>query len=170
MQKMVVRGRARLIAARGDPGIIVSANGTGLTSNAVLEWCRQAGIKWHETAPSKPTQNAFLESFHDRMRDEFPHETLFTSLAHAREKIDIRAKDYSTALPHYSLAYATPAALAAYLQKQGAAWLRIAAGYATVPDPMPEPGAPELVHQPTFTPFQKAIRPRIFSALDLGSG
>ena len=104
-----------------------------LTSNAVLEWCGTAKIDWHYTAPGKPTQNAFVESFNGRMRDELLNETLFTSLAHAREKIAAWAHDYNTGRPHSSLGYATPAAFAADLKKQGAASLRIAGGYATQP-------------------------------------
>ena len=67
------------------------------------------------------------------MRDELLNETLFTSLAHAREKITAWADDYNTDRPHSSLGYATPAAFAADLKKQGAAALRIAGGYATQP-------------------------------------
>jgi len=59
--KRVVRELADLIAVRGKPGMIVSDNGTELTSNAVLEWCGEARIEWHYTTPGKPTQNAFVE-------------------------------------------------------------------------------------------------------------
>jgi transposase InsO family protein len=131
--RRVVRELTDLISRRGKPGMIVSDNGTELTSNAVLEWCGEARIEWHYTAPGKPTQNAFVESFNGRMRDELLNETLFTSLAHAREKIAAWTHDYNTGRPHSSLGYATPAAFAANLKKQGAAALRIAGGYATQP-------------------------------------
>jgi putative transposase len=131
--KRVVRELIDLIARRGKPGMIVSDNGTELTSNAVLEWCGAARIAWHYTTPGKPTQNAFVESFNGRMRDELLNETLFTSLAHVREKIAAWVDDYNTGRPHSSLGYATPAAFAADLKKQGAASLRIAGGYATQP-------------------------------------
>ena len=137
--KRVVRELAKLIALRGKPGMIVSDNGTELTSNAVLEWCGQAKIEWHYTAPGKPTQNAFVESFNGRMRDELLNETLFTSLAHARDKIANWVDDYNTGRPHSSLGYATPAAFAGELRKQGAASLRIAGGYATQPLASPAP-------------------------------
>ncbi len=87
---------------------------------------------WY-TTPGKPTQNAFVESFNGRMRDDLLNETLFTSLAHVREKIAAWVDDYNTGRPHSSLGYATPAAFAAELKKQGAASLRIAGGYATQP-------------------------------------
>ena len=131
--RRVVRELTDLVALRGKPGMIVSDNGTELTSNAVLEWCGEARVEWHYTAPGKPTQNAFVESFNGRMRDELLNETLFTSLAHAREKIAAWVHDYNTGRPHSSLGYATPAAFAADLKKQGAATLRIGRGYATQP-------------------------------------
>ena len=86
-----------LIIRRGKPGMIVSDNGTELTSNAVLEWYGAARIAWHYTTPGKPTENAFVESFNRRMRDELLNETLFISLAHAREKIAAWADDYEVA-------------------------------------------------------------------------
>jgi putative transposase len=92
-----------LIAVRGNPGMIVSDNGTELTSNAVLEWCGEARIEWHYTTPGKPTQNAFVESLNGRMRDEQLNESLFTSLDHQREKIAIWIEEYNTGRPRSSL-------------------------------------------------------------------
>jgi transposase InsO family protein len=131
--KRVVRELTELIAVRGKPGMIVSDNGTELTSNAVLAWCGEAKVEWHYTAPGKPTQNAFVESFNGRMREELLNETLFMSLDHARVVIADWVADFNAVRPHSSLGYATPAAFAAELEKQGAASLRIAGGYATQP-------------------------------------
>ena len=131
--KRVVRELTELIAERGKPGMIVSDNGTELTSNAVLAWCGEARVEWHYTMPGKPTQNAFVESFNGRMRDELLNETLFMSLDHAREKVATWAADFNAERPHSSLGYAPPAAFAAEFEKQGAASLRIAGGYATQP-------------------------------------
>ena len=130
--KRVVRELTALIAERGKPGMIVSDNGTELTSNAVLQWCGEAKVEWHYTTPGKPTQNAFVESFNGRMRDELLNETLFMSLDHARQKIAAWAADFNTGRPHSSLGYATPAAFAAELNKQGPTSLR-PTGYATQP-------------------------------------
>jgi putative transposase len=66
----VVRELDALIAARGRPLTIVSDNGTELTSRAVLEWTNKTRLEWHYIAPGKPTQNAFVESFNGRFRDE----------------------------------------------------------------------------------------------------
>ena len=131
--RRVVRELTDLIAVRGKPGMIVSDNGTELTSNAVLKWCGEARVEWHYTSPGKPTENAFVESFNGRMRDELLNETLFANLDHTREKVAAWVDDYNTTRPHSALGYATPAAFAAELKKQGAASLRIAGGYATQP-------------------------------------
>ncbi len=115
--RRVVRELAALVVRRGQPAMIVSDNGTELTSNAVLSWAGEAGIDWHYIAPGKPTQNGYVESFNGRMRDELLNETLFTSLAHAREAVAAWADDYNTERPHSSLGYATPAAHAAELRR-----------------------------------------------------
>jgi putative transposase len=73
-----------IIAERGKPLACVSDNGTELTSMAILRWCQDTGVEWHYIAPGKPQQNAFIESFNGRLRDELLNETLFGSLAHAR--------------------------------------------------------------------------------------
>ena len=58
-------------------------------------------------------QNAFVESFNGRMRDEFLNETLFLGLDHARKKIATWVDDFNHLRPHSALAYQTPAAFAA---------------------------------------------------------
>ncbi|HAD18358.1 MAG TPA: IS3 family transposase [Erythrobacter sp.] len=128
----VVRELTELIARRGKPGMIVSDNGTELTSNAVLAWCGEIGIEWHYIAPGKPMQNGYVESFNGRMRDELLNETLFMSLAHARVEIAAWVEDYNRERPHSALGYETPAAVAAELQKQWPAPLR-PTGSATQP-------------------------------------
>ena len=83
----VARELDRLIATRGKPRMIVSDNGTELTANAILRWADDSRVAWHYIAPGKPVQNAFVESFNGRLRDELLNETLFRSLAHARARI-----------------------------------------------------------------------------------
>ena len=78
--RRVVRELTALIERRGKPGMIVSDNGTELTSNAVLAWCEEIGVEWHYIAPGRPMQNGYVESFNGRMRDELLNETLFISL------------------------------------------------------------------------------------------
>lgn len=138
--RRVVRELADLVAERGTPKMIVSDNGTELTSNAVLSWSGEAKIEWHYIAPGRPMQNGYVESFNGRMRDELLNETLFLTLGQARDIVAGWVEDYNTERPHSSLGYATPAAFAAGLVLQGAAPLRVAGSYA--PQPLAPPAQP----------------------------
>ena len=73
----------------------------------------------HYIAPGKPTQNAYVESFNGRMRDELLNEILFFGLDHARSAILEWAQDYNTTRPHSSLGYQTPATFAAIITATG---------------------------------------------------
>jgi putative transposase len=120
----VARELDLLIVARGKPTAIVSDNGTELTSNAILSWAVDVGVDWHYIDPGKPVQNAFIESFNGRLRDEFLNETLFTSLMQARLTLEEWRRDYNAVRPHSRLGWLTPAAYAAQFspqQGQGAA-------------------------------------------------
>jgi len=99
--------------------MIVSDNGTELTSNAILAWCKDHRIEWHYVAAGKPMQNGYVESFNGRMRDELLNESLFFGMAHARAAIAEWVEDYNEARPHSSLTYQTPAAFAAELTATG---------------------------------------------------
>ena len=84
--RRVARELTAIVARRGKPGSIVSDNGTEFTCNAMLAWCKDTSIDWHFIAPGKPIQNAFVESFNGRMRDEFLNETLFFDLDDAQNQ------------------------------------------------------------------------------------
>ena len=101
-----------IIALRSKPLSIVSDNGTELTSMAILGWTQETQIDWHYIAPGKPTQNAFIEGFNGRLRDELLNETLFVSLAHAREALAIWKDDYNTVRPHSAIGNIPPAVYA----------------------------------------------------------
>jgi putative transposase len=94
---------------RGYPCLIVSDNGTELTSNAILAWQEEHGVEWHYIAPGKPMQNGFAESFIGRLRDECLNEHLFRSLTQARRIIEHWRLDYNNGRPHTSLNGLTPA-------------------------------------------------------------
>ena len=113
--RRVARELTALIERRGKPGMIVSDNGTELTSNAILKWCAEHRVEWHYIAPGKPKQNGFVESFNGRMRDEFLNETLLRNLVHARDPIAAWVADCNTARPHSALGYQTPAGFALQL-------------------------------------------------------
>ena len=89
--------------------MIVSDNGTELTGMAILRWSQATRVEWHYIAPGKPQQNAFIESFNGRLRDELLNETLFASLTHAREALANWKDDYNTVRPHSALANLPPA-------------------------------------------------------------
>lgn len=110
--KRVARELDRLIAAHGKPGTIGSDNGTELTSNAILTWTADSQVDWHYIDPGKPVQNAFIESFNGRLRDEFLNETLFTSLPQARAALEEWRRDYNAVRPHSRIGWLTPDAYA----------------------------------------------------------
>jgi putative transposase len=120
----VARELDRLIATRGKPKSIVSDNGTELTSNAILFWTAKASVDWHYIDPGKPVQNAFIESFNGRLRDEFLNETLFTSLMQARQALEDWRCDYNQVRPHSSIGWLAPTVYASQFSPptgQGAA-------------------------------------------------
>ena len=104
----VTRKLDRIIENRGQ----VSDKGTEFTSIAVLKWVRETGIGWHYIAPGKPQQNAFIESFDGKLRDECLNETLFSTLAEARKILEIWKEDYNTERPHSALGNIPPSEFA----------------------------------------------------------
>jgi putative transposase len=108
----VARELDALIATRGRPQSIVSDNGTGLTSMAILRWSEERRVEWHYIAPGKPQQNAFAESFIGRLRDECLNETLFSSLPQARSVLAAWKNDYNRLRPHSALGNTAPAEFA----------------------------------------------------------
>ncbi len=117
--RRVARELTSIVTRRGKPGSIVSDNGTEFTCNAMLAWSKDNAIDWHFIAPGKPIQNAFVESFNGRMRDEFLNETLFFGLDDARRKLAAWVANYNGERSHSSLKYQTPAAYAANLTATG---------------------------------------------------
>src|SRR5690606_22853799 len=93
--RRVARELDAVIARRGRPETVVSDNGTELTSMAILRWSQDRQIDWHYIAPGKPMQNGFIESFNGSFRDECLNETLFSSLAEARDRINDWKEDYN---------------------------------------------------------------------------
>ena len=100
--KRVARELETVMTRRGKPGMIVSDNGTELTSHAILAWCAEHRIEWHYIAPGMPMQNGYIESFNGRMRDELLNESLFFGLDHARELIAAYAAGLRTARDHHA--------------------------------------------------------------------
>lgn len=99
----------RIIARRkAKPQVCVSDNGTEFTSIAILKWTQGAGVDWHYIQPGKPQQNAFVESFNGRLRDECLNETAFSTLSEARKLLSEWRADYNQVRPHSALENQTP--------------------------------------------------------------
>jgi putative transposase len=105
----VARELDALVARRGCPKVIVSDNGPELTSRAILAWTNRAGLDWHYIAPGKPQQNALVESFIGRLRDELLNEEIFQNLVHARRLLERWRRDYNQVRPHSAHGGLTPA-------------------------------------------------------------
>jgi putative transposase len=114
-----------------------SATTARLTSKVVLEWTNRTKIDWHYIAPGKPQQNAFVEAFNARFRDECINEEVFASPAEARALIERWRRDYNTARPHSAHGGLTPAEAR---DRAAADRLRLLAVSANRPLP-PEPKA-----------------------------
>src|SRR3954465_8620158 len=123
----------RLMVERGKPTMVVSDNGSELTSNAILTWADRSQVEWHYIAPGKPTQNAFIESFNGRLRDELLNETLFTSLGQARVALGCWRVDYNHTRPHSQLGWKTPSEFAFTCHQRRDLALRYAEGSAPAP-------------------------------------
>ncbi|WP_342734582.1 IS3 family transposase [Bradyrhizobium sp. B117] len=137
----VARELDRLMIERGKPRMVVSDNGSELTSNAILVWADQSHVEWHYIAPGKPMQNAFIESFNGRLRDELLNETLFTSLAQARVTLGCWRADYNDTRPHSQLGWKTPSEFAMTCHPRRDLALRYAEGSAPAPvAPTAQPG------------------------------
>ena len=104
-----------ICAQRGKSSIIRSDNGKEFTGKAMLNWAHRNGVALKLIEPGKPNQNAYVESFNGRLRDECLNEHWFTSLAHARVEIERWRREYNEERPKKSLGGMTPAGYARQL-------------------------------------------------------
>src|SRR5438552_19126768 len=81
------RGLNRIASERGLPEAIVLDNGPEFRSRALAAWSEERGVRLEFIQPGKPVQNAYVESFNGRLRDECLNANWFTSLSDARRKI-----------------------------------------------------------------------------------
>lgn len=98
----------RLVVERGVPEVLVIDNGPEFASRALDQWAYQRGIKLHFIAPGKPTQNAYVESFNGKLRDECLNVHWFKTLTDARLTIEAWRQEYNQLRPHSALGQATP--------------------------------------------------------------
>jgi putative transposase len=106
--RRVVRVLDQLCTDHGRPGAIVMDNGPELTSRALDAWAYRSAVELRFIQPGKPIQNAYVESFNGRFRDECLNEHWFADLAEAREVIEEWRLDYNQVRPHSSLGNLTP--------------------------------------------------------------
>ena len=98
---------------RGLPKAIRTDQGPEFTSRAVDRWAYGKGVDLKLIAAGKPTQNAYIESFNGKFRDECLNDHYFGNLAHARAVIAEWRRDYNEARPHSSIGRIRPAEFAA---------------------------------------------------------
>lgn len=114
----VTRVLEQLAATRGLPKVLRTDNGKEFCGRAMLTWAHAHGVALRLIAPGKPTQNAYIESFNGRFRDECLNEHWFTSVPHAQVLIETWRQEYNQERPKRGLGGLTPAAYAAQLTAQ----------------------------------------------------
>lgn len=99
----------RLLEQLGTlPQMLVSDNGPEFTGQAMDQWAFRREVKLHFIRPGQPTENAFIESFNGKLRNECLNATWFSDLSHARREIEAWRNDYNDVRPHSSLDGRTP--------------------------------------------------------------
>ena len=121
----VVDTLAYLFTVHGEPKFIRSDNGPEFVSHAVRQWLRDSGVQTLFIEPGSPWENAHIESFNSRLRDEFLDREIFTSLTEAQVLAEQHRKYHNLDRPHSSLGYRTPTEFAA-LQGEPALLHRVA--------------------------------------------
>jgi putative transposase len=104
----VVTALSQIASMRGLPENIIVDNGPEFISNVLDAWAYERGVKLHFIRPGKPVDNAYMESFNGRFRDECLNQNWFMSLGHARQVIEQWRVDYNMVRPHSSLDDMTP--------------------------------------------------------------
>lgn len=105
----------RLAVQRGLPRVIRTDNGKEFCGKAMVAWAHDKEIALRLIEPGKPNQNAYVESFNGRLRDECLNEHWFPTLLHARTSIESWRRDYNEERPKRALGGMTPAQYAAQL-------------------------------------------------------
>jgi transposase InsO family protein len=116
----VTRILDNLSATRGLPQVIRTDNGKEFCGHAMLTWAHANNVTLRLIEPGKPNQNAYIESFNGRFRDECLNEHWFLNLAHAQAIIEAWRREYNEERPKKALGGLTPAAYARQLTKRSA--------------------------------------------------
>jgi putative transposase len=113
----VVRFLEHVTAERGKPQSIRVANGPKFVSKSLDLWASFHGVKLDFSRPGTPTENALVESFNGRLRDEWLNQPWFLSLDEARAVTEAWKEDYHRARPHGALGNRTPSEFARPLSR-----------------------------------------------------
>jgi putative transposase len=116
--RRVIRTLDDIAAVRGYPARLRVDNGPENVASAMLQWSIDHQVLLHFIDPGKPAQNAWIESFNARVRDEFLNVQVFWGLADLREAANAWLIDYNELRPHSSLNYLTPKEFAETLTTQ----------------------------------------------------
>lgn len=104
----VIRVLERLKITRGLPRIITVDNGSEFASNKMDQWAHENQVQLHFIRPGKPTENAYIESFNGRLRDECLNTNIFYTISDAKEIVEKWRESYNNWRPHSSLGGMTP--------------------------------------------------------------
>lgn len=108
--ELLTRIMEKVCPRRGYPQVIRTDNVKEFCGKTMLQWCHNNGVKLSLLEPGKPNQNAYIESFHGRLRDECLNENWFLNLHHARVLIEAWRREYNEERPKRALGGLTPAA------------------------------------------------------------
>ncbi len=118
----VVRVLERLKATQGLPKRIAVDNGPEFISKVLDAWAHEHGIQLEFSRPGKPTDNAFIESFNSRLRQDCLNQHWFRSIAEAQTIIEAWRQDYNANHPHSALGYAAPEVFARQWRATEGGW------------------------------------------------
>lgn len=104
----VINVLEELIAEHGAPACIRSDNGPEFIAYAIRDWLGERGIKTHYITPGSPWEQAYVESFHDKLRDELLNREIFANLSESGTMLESWRNEYNDERPHSSLDYLTP--------------------------------------------------------------
>jgi putative transposase len=111
----VAAALSRILERRAKPSAISVDNGTEFVSKAMDAWAYGHNVRLDFIRPGRPVENAFIESFNGRLRDECLNSHVFASVAEAQALLDAWRDDYNRVRPHSALQDRTPVEWAEYV-------------------------------------------------------
>jgi len=116
--KKVAQALEGLVKQIGCPRAITVDNGSEFISSSMDDWAYRNNVKLDFIRPGKPVENAYIESFNGKLRDECLNMNVFQSLDDAKEKLEDWRKDYNDVRPHSSIRNMTPTEFSSIHRKQ----------------------------------------------------